>query len=308
MIKVPATAQGIAAVHELIAEGISVNVTLLFAQDSHERVAEAYIAGLERYAATGGDLKPVASVASFFISRIDTAIDALIAAQQVGDNETSLLRSLLGKVGIANAKLAYQRYKELFSGARWRALADQGAQTQRLLWASTGTKNPNYRDVVYIEELIGSDTVNTIPPATFDAFREHGRPRASLVEDVESAADTMATLAEVGISMKQVTDKLLVEGVQLFSEAFGNLLKAVERQTREAGAGRLNRLTYTLPKPLAAAIKESLAEWDTDGKVRKLWARDASLWTGRDEGQWLGWLGIANDQLAHIELACTRFG
>ena len=228
----------------------------------------------------------------------------LIAARlQAGTdaNESSVLRGLTGKVAIANAKLTYQRYQELFSGRRWQALAGQGAQTQRLLWASTGTKNPDYRDVVYIEELIGPDTVNTMPPATFDAFRDHGRPRASLVEDVEFAADTMATLAEVGISMKDVTDKLLIEGVQLFSDAFGKLLKAVEKQTKEAGAGSLNRLTYTLPEPLAAAVKESLAEWGAEGKVRKLWAGDASLWSGRDEAQWLGWLGITNDQLAHIE-------
>jgi transaldolase/glucose-6-phosphate isomerase len=304
MIKVPATSQGIPAVYELIGEGINVNVTLLFAQDSYERVAEAYIAGLETYAAGGGDLKQVASVASFFISRIDTAIDTLIAARlQAGTdaNETSVLRGLIGKVAIANAKLTYQRYQELFSGRRWQALTSRGAQTQRLLWASTGTKNPNYRDVVYVEELIGPDTVNTMPPATFDAFRDHGRPRASLVEDVESAADTMATLAEVGISMKEVTDKLLIEGVQLFSDAFGKLLKAVEKQTGRAGAASLNRLTYTLPEPLAAAVKALLAEWGVENKVRKLWARDASLWSGRDEAQWLGWLGITNDQLAHIE-------
>jgi transaldolase / glucose-6-phosphate isomerase len=304
MIKVPATSQGIPAVYELIGDGINVNVTLLFAQDSYERVAEAYIAGLETYAARGGDLKRVASVASFFISRIDSAIDTLLAARLQGGtdaNEASVLRGLTGKVAIANAKLTYQRYQELFSGRRWQALAGRGAQTQRLLWASTGTKNPNYRDVVYVEELIGPDTVNTMPPATFDAFRDHGRPRASLAEDVESAADTMATLAEVGISMRDVTDKLLIEGVQLFSEAFGKLLKAVEKQTKQAGAGSINRLTYTLPEPLAAAVKESLAEWGAEGKVRKLWARDASLWSGRDEAQWLGWLGITNDQLAHIE-------
>ena len=304
MIKVPATPQGIAAIHELIAEGINVNVTLLFDQDSYQRVAEAYIAGLETYAARSGDLRRVASVASFFISRIDTAMDTVIAARlqaSTNANESSVLRGLTGKVAIANAKLTYQRYQELFSGPRWQALAGRGAQTQRLLWASTGTKNPNYRDVVYIEELIGSDTVNTIPPATFDAFRDHGRPRATLMEDVESAADIMATLREVGISMRDVTDKLLVEGVQLFSDAFEKLLKAVESQTSEVGKGRLNRLTYKLPEPLAVAVKESLAEWHAHGKVRKLWARDASLWTGRDEGQWLGWLGITNDQLAHIE-------
>ena len=304
MIKVPATPQGIVATHELIGEGINVNVTLLFAQDSYEQVAEAYITGLEAYAARRGDLSRLASIASFFISRIDTAVDNLAAARiQAGTNaqETSLLRGLTGKVAIANAKLTYQRYRELFSGPRWQALSSQGAQTQRLLWASTGTKNPVYRDVIYIEELIGPDTVNTIPPSTFDAFRDHGRPRASLTEEVESAADTMAGLAEVGISMKDVTDRLLVEGLQLFSDAFSKLLKAVEKQTRQAGAGRLNRLTYTLPEPLGSAVRSSLAEWRAEAKVRKLWGRDASLWSGRDEAQWLGWLGITNGQLAHIE-------
>jgi transaldolase/glucose-6-phosphate isomerase len=304
MIKVPATPQGIPAIQELIGEGINVNVTLLFAQDAYERVAEAYIAGLERYAARRGDLRRVASVASFFISRIDTAIDTLAATRLLAEadaNATSLSRGLIGKVAIANAKLCYQRYQELFSGPRWQALAGQGAQTQRLLWASTGTKNPNYRDVVYIEELIGPDTVTTIPPATFDAFRDHGRPRASLVQDVEAAADTMAALAEAGISIKDVTDKLLVEGLQLFCDAFSKLLKAVEKQGKEAGEGRLNRLTYTLGEPLAAAVKESLAQWRAEGKVRRLWGRDASLWSGRDEAQWLGWLGITNGQLAHIE-------
>ncbi|HMF14633.1 MAG TPA: transaldolase, partial [Gemmataceae bacterium] len=304
MIKVPATAPGIPAIQELVGDGINVNVTLLFSQDWYELVAQAYIAGLETHAARRGDLSRVASVASFFISRIDTAIDTIVTArlQAAPDaNEASVLRGVLGKVAIANAKLTYQRYQELFSGRRWQSLAEQGAQTQRLLWASTGTKNPNYRDVVYVEELLGPDTVNTIPPATFEAFRDHGRPRASLVEDVESAADTMATLAEVGISMKDVTDKLLVDGVQLFSDAFGKLLHAVEKQAREAGAGRLNRLTYKLPEALVAAVHDAMAEWHAQHRVRRLWGRDASLWSGRDEAQWLGWLGITNGQLAHIE-------
>jgi transaldolase/glucose-6-phosphate isomerase len=304
MIKIPATAEGIPAIHQLIGEGINVNVTLLFAQEAYEQVAEAYIAGLEKFAARGNDPKRVASVASFFISRIDSAIDALIAARLQATTHTreqSLLHSLVGKVAIANAKLTYQRYRELFSGRRWQALAGQGAQTQRLLWASTGTKNPNYRDVVYIEELIGPDTVNTIPPATFEAFRDHGRPRASLTEDIDSACDTMAMLAEGGISMKDVTDTLLADGVRLFSEAFEKLLKAVEKQSKEAGAGKINRLMYRLPEPLAAAVTDSLAEWRAQGKARKLWGRDASLWTGKDEAQWLGWLGITNGQLAHIQ-------
>ncbi len=304
MIKVPATPPGIAAIHPLIGEGINVNVTLLFAQDAYERVADAYISGLETYADRHGDLRRVASVASFFISRIDSAIDALVATRLEAEpsaNEASLLRGLLGKVAIANAKLTYQRYQELFSGQRWQALAHKGAQTQRLLWASTGTKNPNYRDVVYIEELVGPDTVNTVPPATLDAFRDHGHPHASLTEELESAADTMATLAEVGISLHDVTDRLLSDGVELFKDAFGKLLKALERPTKPAGNARLDRLTYTLPAPLAAAVNESLGEWGAQGKVRSLWARDASLWSGKDEGQWLGWLGITNGQLAHIE-------
>jgi transaldolase/glucose-6-phosphate isomerase len=304
MIKVPATAQGILAVRALIEEGINVNVTLLFAQEPYEQVAEAYIAGLETYAARGGDLQRVGSVASFFISRIDTAVDELIATRlQVATkaSEASVLRGLGGKVAIANAKLAYQRYRELFSGPRWQALARQGAQTQRLLWASTGAKNPSYHDVVYIEELIGPETVNTIPPATFDAFRDHGRPRASLMEDVESASDTMATLAEAGISMPDVAGRLLAEGVQLFCDAFGKLLNAVEKQSGQAGLGRLNRMTFTVPEPLEAGVKESLAEWRAESRVRRLWGRDSSLWSGRDEAQWLGWIGITNDQLGHLE-------
>jgi transaldolase / glucose-6-phosphate isomerase len=304
MIKVPATKEGIPAIKALIGDGINVNVTLLFAQDAYEQVAEAYIAGLETRAAAKGDLKHVASVASFFVSRIDTVIDNTLSARlekTTDAREQSGLRALMGKVAIANAKLAYQRYQELFRGARWQALAEKGAQTQRLLWASTGTKNPQYRDVLYVEDLIGSDTVNTMPPATVDAFRDHGRPRASLTEDVDAARDTLHALADVGISLKDVTDTLLTEGVQLFSTAFAKLLKAVEERSHQPGAGRINRLTYSLPDAFATAVKKSLDEWRTEGKVRRLWARDASLWTGRDETQWLGWLGITNDQLGHIQ-------
>ena len=304
MIKVPATREGIPAIQQLISEGINVNVTLLFSQDAYERVAEAYLAGLEKFAVSNGDLSRVASVASFFISRIDSAIDGLITARvkAVADaREQALLRSLIGKVAIANAKLTYQRYREVFDGQRWQALAGRGAQTQRLLWASTGTKDPNYRDVVYVEELIGPDTVNTIPPATLDAFRDHGQPRASVTEDVDGAFDTMASLSKGGIAMKDVTDKLLAQGVQLFAEAFDKLLKAVGHQGKDVGAGKINRQTYKLPEPLAAAVKTLLDDWRAHAKVRKLWARHASLWTGADEGQWLGWLGITNGQLAHID-------
>ena len=240
MIKVPATAQGIPAIQQLISEGVNVNVTLLFAQETYQQVVQAYIAGLEQFAARGGDLKRLASVASFFISRIDSAVDALVLAHLQATTDSShqrLLRGLLGKVAIANAKLTYQRYRDLFGTPLWQALAAKGAQKQRLLWASTGTKNPSYRDVVYVEELIGAETVNTIPPATYDAFRKHGRPRASLTEDVEDAFDTIAGLAQAGISMKEVTDQLLQEGVQLFADAFDKLLNAVEKQSKQPGAG-----------------------------------------------------------------------
>ncbi len=302
MIKVPGTPEGIPAITKLVAEGLNINVTLLFSQERYEEVAEAYLAGLEQLAARGANLSRVACVASFFISRIDTAVDALITSRlktATRASERALLQSLVGRIAVANAKLAYQRYKEILRGARWRALADRGARTQRVLWASTSTKNPSYRDVVYIEELIGSDTVNTMPLATFDAFRDHGRLRASLVEDIEGSHVTMDTLERVGISMKEVTERLLDEGLRLFAEAFDKLLAAVSERCKGAVPVRLDRQTSSLPEPIAAQVKASLEEWRAGGKVRRLWSGDASLWTGRDEGQWVGWLGITEDQLAH---------
>ena len=233
MIKVPAAPAGLPAIEQLISEGINVNVTLLFSQDVYERVAAAYIAGLEQLAAQAGDVSQIASVASFFISRIDTAIDAQVMTRlraAKSAQERTLLRSLLGKVAIANGKLTYQRYKAIFQGPRWQALAAKGARQQRVLWASTSTKNPKYRDVMYVEELIGGNTVNTMPPATLEAFRDHGRLRASLEEDLEEARDTMEVLARVGISMNEVTEKLLDEGVRLFAEPFDKLLDTLAQR------------------------------------------------------------------------------
>jgi len=238
MIKVPGTAEGLPAIRQLIGEGLNINITLLFAQEVYEQVAEAYIAGLEEYAAHGGNLKRMASVASFFISRIDTLIDSMLNEKIKNSSDPaqqSLLKSLLGKVAIANGKLTYQRYQRIFSGPRWNALAAKGAQTQRVLWASTSTKNPNYRDVIYVEELIGPDTVNTMPPATIDAFRDHGKVWNSLTEDAEGAKKVMDDLARAGISMKQVTDKLTDDGVKLFADAFDKLLAAVEKSTQQKG-------------------------------------------------------------------------
>src|SRR5271155_5313262 len=239
MIKVPGTPEGIPAFQQLISEGINVNVTLLFAFDVYVRVAEAYIAGVEAFAKSGGDVSRIASVASFFISRIDSLVDSEIDAKlKTASNpaDQALLRSLHGKVAIANGKLTYQRYKQIFSGQRWAALASRGAQTQRVLWASTSTKNPAYSDVYYVEELIGPDTVDTIPPATFDAFRDHGTPRASLEENVQAAQETMQGLEKAGISMKAATDKLTEDGVKQFSDAFDKLLDAVKQHAAKAGA------------------------------------------------------------------------
>jgi transaldolase/glucose-6-phosphate isomerase len=233
MIKVPGTPEGLPAIRELTGRGINVNITLLFAQGVYENVAEAFIAGLEDLAGRGGDVSRIASVASFFVSRIDVLIDGKIAEMLKNPGAASdqaLLRGLQGKVAIANAKVTYQLYKNIFSGPRWQALAGRGAETQRVLWASTGTKNPAYSDVLYVEELIGPDTVNTVPPATFDAFRDHGKPRASLEQEVDAAHKTMLDLARSGISMKEVTDQLTEDGVKLFADAFDKLLAAVEKQ------------------------------------------------------------------------------
>ena len=302
MVKVPATPEGIPAFQQLIGEGININVTLLFSQAAYETVAEAYISGLEARAARGGTVSGIASVASFFISRIDTAIDNAIAAKLKATADAgrqALLQSIEGKVAIANAKLTYAKYEELFSGKRWNALAERGAQSQRVLWASTSSKNPKYSDVIYIDELIGNDTVNTIPPATFDAFRDHGSLRASISENVEAAATTMASLEQAGISMKAVTDKLLVDGLQQFVDAFDRLLLATAAAS--AAKAKINRQSFKLPTDLAFAVQESIDEWRNGNKVQALWRGDASLWTADDESKWLGWLSISDDQLSHLQ-------
>jgi transaldolase/glucose-6-phosphate isomerase len=232
MIKIPGTAEGLPAIQQLIGEGININITLLFSQKVYEQVAEAYVAGVEQLAKSGGNVKKMASVASFFISRIDTLVDSLLEAKIKSDpGQQALYKSLLGKIAIANGKLAYQSYQRIFSGPRWQALAAKGAQTQRVLWASTSTKNPAYRDVLYVEELIGPDTVNTMPPATIDAFRDHGICKTTLTQDVAGAAKTMDDLARAGISIKDVTDKLTDDAVKLFAEAFDKLLAAVAKST-----------------------------------------------------------------------------
>lgn len=303
MIKVPGTKAGLPAIRQLLGEGINVNITLLFSQQVYKEVVEAYLAGLEHLVSKGGDASKVASVASFFVSRIDVAVDKLIdeRAPSVNDaGEREALAGLRGKVAIANAKLAYQSYKRLFEGARWEKLKAKGARVQRLLWASTGTKNKNYSDVLYVEELIAPDTVNTVPPATLDAFRDHGKVRASLEENIDQARQTMAALERAGISINAVTAKLVKEGVQLFADAFDTLLGAVAQKRAAFLGDKLDTQAIKLPAALEKAVATSLESWRHHGNVRRFWAGDAALWTGADEAKWLGWLGIVDEQSERI--------
>jgi transaldolase/glucose-6-phosphate isomerase len=298
MVKIPGTTAGQPAIEQLISEGINVNVTLLFSQDVYEQVALRYIAGLEKCP----NPERVASVASFFVSRIDTLADSMIDEKMktAGPAERALLDSLHGKVAIANAKLAYERYKRVFSGPRWENLRKRGAQTQRVLWASTSTKNPHYRDVMYVEQLIGRDTVNTVPPATLEAFMDHGEIQPSLESGVDEARKVMADLERCGISMHEITETLLLQAIKLFAEPFEKLLNAVDVKCK-LPIGPVNKMTYSVPAELNKAVESTLADWAVTGKVRRLWSKDASLWTGQDENKWLGWLTITEDELAHRE-------
>lgn len=241
LIKVPGTPEALPAIRRLLAEGVNVNVTLLFSRDAYRNVADAHRAALEERLDRGEDVSRVASVASFFVSRIDAAVDRRLDAIAAGDAAEETRRraqALRGRVAIANAKLAYQDYRARVATDGWRRLREVGAMPQRLLWASTSTKDPRYRDVMYVEELIGPDTVDTVPPATFDAFRDHGRVAPTLEQDVEGARAAIAELAALGIALDEVTDALLEEGVRLFAEPFAKLLTTIaSRRAAEAGAG-----------------------------------------------------------------------
>jgi transaldolase/glucose-6-phosphate isomerase len=299
MVKVPATPSGLPAIRRLIAHGLNINVTLLFSVAVYEQVVEAYIAGLEDRKRDGGDIAKIASVASFFVSRIDSVVDKRL--DRLGDR--NLAERLRGKAAIANAKLAYVRYGALFSGPRWQTLAASGARTQRLLWASTSTKNPAYRDTMYVEGLIGRDTVDTIPPATMDAFRDHGKVTADAIEhDVAGARALLSELEAHGISLKEVTDELVTEGVKQFADAFDDLLGAVARRRRLIFDGEHPRLEIGFGSPeMKAACDAEMEAWRAGGRIRRLWAGDAALWTGRDEAKWLGWLDIIDRELADLD-------
>ena len=303
MVKVPATEAGLPAIRRLTADGVNVNITLLFSQQVYEEVVEAYLSGLEQFIAQGGDPRRVASVASFFVSRIDVAVDKIISEKlgQTNDHDERLkLSALRGKAAIANAKLAYQRYKRLFAGARWQKLEALGARNQRVLWASTSTKTPGLSDVIYVEELIGRDTINTMPPNTLDAFRDHGSVRANLEKGVERAERIILELADCGISIRAVTAQLTTEGVQQFADAFDKLLGSLARKRAALLGNKLNSYANSLPPELEKAVASSLEQWRKAGNVRRLWSGDATLWTGADESRWLGWLDIIDRERKHL--------
>lgn len=235
MIKIPGTPEGLPSVEATIAEGINVNVTLLFSVDSYVETAWAYIRGLEKLAESGGDVSKVASVASFFLSRIDSNIDDRLDAKIKAGGNGSKLIGLKGKVAIANAKIAYQKYKEIFGSPRWQALADKGASVQRLLWASTSTKNPEYSDVMYVDELVGADTVNTLPPDTIEACADHCDPANRIESNVEQAQEVIDTLADedVDIDLKEVMHELLDEGIDKFVKPFESLMTSLEEKVKQ---------------------------------------------------------------------------
>ncbi|MBR0776438.1 bifunctional transaldolase/phosoglucose isomerase [Bradyrhizobium diazoefficiens] len=296
MVKVPATREGLPAIEQLIGDGISINITLLFSKAVYLEVAEAYLAGLEKYVAGGGDPSHVASVASFFVSRIDTMVDKQLdekIARANDPSEKERLAALKGKVAIANAKLAYQDYKRLFAGPRWEKLAAKGARPQRMLWASTGTKNKDYSDVLYVEELIGPNTINTVPPATLDAFRDHGKPRDSLEENVEDASRVLEELERSGVSLDAITEELVKDGVKQFADAADKLYGAVAHKRATVLGTAVNRQQFVLGDALGKAVARTTEEWRASARIRQLWQRDSSVWTGSDEDKWLGWLDSA---------------
>src|SRR5579859_2577532 len=298
MVKVPATPAGIPAIRRLTGRGLNINITLLFSVSVYEQVVEAYMSGLEDLQRAGGDVARIGSVASIFVSRIDSAVDKRLdklADRQAADR-------LRGKTGIANAKLAYARYKALFSGPRWQRLAASGARTQRLLWASTSTKNPAYKDTMYVEALIGRDTVDTIPPATMDAFRDHGKTTPDVIEqDVAVARAMLVALEQHGVSLREVTEELLKDGVRQFADAFDKLFGTIARHRRTLLDGDRAHLEIRPGSPeMKTAFQEEMEIWRKDGSIRRLWAGDKSLWTGKDEDKWVGWLHVLEEELADV--------
>ena len=307
MIKVPATPEGIPAIEALIGEGINVNVTLIFSLDQYEAVAQAYIAGLEKLAGTGADIGLVASVASFFVSRVDSAVDQEL--ETVG----AAGRHLQGVTAISNAKVSYARFGEIFSGERWEHLAAQGARVQRLLWGSTSTKNPDYPDTLYVDNLIGSDTVNTLPPRTLRAFLDHGRVAPTLKNDLDKAHSHLLRLAELGIDLDTITQKLLDDGVRAFAKSFEGLISSIAEKRENLLAG-WERISANLGSH-TASVDEAVANMSSSQLVSRIWAHDHTVWEPHPEEitNRLGWLhspDVMEHQVARMQalLEAVRAG
>jgi transaldolase / glucose-6-phosphate isomerase len=307
MVKIPATKAGLPAIEQQISKGNNINITLIFSVDRYAEVVEAYMSGLEKLHRDGGDLSRVSSVASFFVSRVDTKVDKLLAekAGQAQDpREKRSLEQLYGKAAIANSKMAYERYNDLFSGPRWEKLKNAGARTQRCLWASTSTKDPRYPDTYYVEELIGPDTVDTIPPQTLAAFREHGEVRRSLDDNVEVARRQLKQLAGVGVDLDRVTTELEIEGVDAFIKSFESLLAALDQNAKDIRAGKGPRQWYSLGA-LQPPVDAQMAKLQKDGAPRRLWAKDSTLWSAEGAKRQeihdrLGWLDVADKMLEKV--------
>ncbi len=298
MIKIPGTAEGLPAIRRLTAEGLNINVTLLFGLERYGEVADAYLAGLEARVERGLPIDGIASVASFFLSRIDVLVDPVLEKlMQAGGSQGRIAEELHGQVAIASAKQAYQIYKEIVHSERWRRLAARGARPQRVLWASTSTKNPAYADVMYVEALIGPETVDTVPLETLHAYRDHGNPALRLEDNVEAARRVLARLPEVGIALADVTSQLEREGVEKFTASLDHLLQTLEEKRRAALSGPVDRQTFALGA-YGTGVSKRLAALDKDEFVFRLWREDPSLWTSDAPGQAavknaLGWLHVA---------------
>jgi transaldolase/glucose-6-phosphate isomerase len=307
MIKVPGTPEGLPAIEELLSQGININVTLLFSVAIYEQVAWSYIRGLKRLSAHGGNLHHIASVASFFVSRIDSLIDKKLEAkikEESHPGRRAMMEGLLGKVAIANAKLAYKKFQEIFASSEFQTLKTEGARVQRVLWASTGTKNPKYPDTYYVDNLIGPDTVNTMPEATFAAFRSHGNVKNTIQEGLAEATVTMQRLAEAGISMEEVTDTLLKDGAQLFVDAFDQLMGVISRKRASVLGAKLDRVTYSVGA-VQQQVDEKLKEFRHTNLVRRVWNKDPTVWHHDPAHHQiirnaLGWLRITEQQLPCI--------
>src|SRR5216683_2188789 len=306
MVKIPATKEGIPAIYDQISKGHNINITLIFSVDRYGEVMEAYLSGLEKLHKGGGELRSVASVASLFVSRVDTKVDKTLAQKielSTDPAQKRALERLYGKAAIANSKMAYQLFRQIFSGPRWDRLKKAGAQLQRPLWASTSTKDPRYPDTYYVEELIGPDTVDTIPPATLAAFREHGEARRSIDENFDAAKRQLKQLAEFGVDLDQVTRELEVEGVEAFTKSFESLLATIKKESQNIKAGKGPRQWYSLGA-LQPNADVRVAQLQKAEAPRRLWAKDSTLWTSdpakREEiRDRLGWLNVAEKMLEH---------